>query len=93
MSKSIISNERYCLVCGTTENLHKHHLIYGTGKRQLSEKYGLWCYLCYKHHNGSNEGVHFNKQLDLALKEMAQRKFNEVYPDLDWLQIFGRNYL
>ena len=93
MSKSIVSNERLCLVCSTTHNLHKHHIFFGSGKRMLSEKYGCWCYLCGIHHNLSNAGVHFNKALDTELKQMTQKKFIEVYPDKDFLKIFGRNYL
>ena len=62
-------------------------------KRKISEKYGCWCYLCAIHHNLSNAGVHFNKELDIELKQMAQKRFNEVYPDLDFLKTFGRNYL
>ena len=91
--RSIINNERECLVCGSTYNLHRHHIFFGTGKRQLSEQYGCWCYLCAYHHNMSNNGVHFNKALDERLKQYAQRKFNEVYPGLDFMQIFGKNYL
>ena len=41
----------------------------------------------------SSEGVHFNKPLNTKLKEYTQKKFNEVYPDLDFMQIFGKNYL
>lgn len=93
MTKSIISNEKECLVCGTTYNLHRHHIFFGTGKRQLSEKYGCWCYLCSEHHNMSKFGVHFNKILDTKLKKNAQKKFEEAYPELDFLKIFGRNYL
>ena len=92
MSKSIISNERECLVCKTTYNLHKHHVFEGTANRKKSEKYGCWCYLCAKHHNLSNEGVHYNKALDKKLKKYAQSKFEETYPELDFLKIFGRNY-
>lgn len=91
--RSIVNNERECLVCGSTYNLHKHHIYYGTANRKLSEKYGCWCYLCARHHNMSSEGVHFNKPLDTKLKEFTQKKFNEVYPDLDFMRIFGKNYL
>ena len=91
--KSLISNNRECLICGTTFNLHKHHIFYGTGKRGLSEKYGCWCYLCAIHHNLSNAGVHFNKEFDNELKQMTQKKFQEHFKDLDFLKIFGRNYL
>lgn len=91
--RSIISNERQCLICGNIYNLHKHHIFYAAGRRPISEKYGCWCYLCARHHNMSSEGVHFNKTLDLRLKQHAQKKFEAVYPDLDFLQIFHKNYL
>ena len=44
-------------------------------------------------HNLSNYGVHFNKRLDNKLKKWGQKKFEEMYPDLNFLEIFGRNYL
>lgn len=91
--RSIVSNERQCLICETPLYLHKHHIFFGMGKRQLSEQYGCWCYLCPRHHNMSNEGVHFNTNLDRKLKRYTQKRFNEAYPDLDFLKIFGKNYL
>lgn len=93
MSKSIISEKKECIVCGTTLNLHRHHIFFGSGKRALSEKYGCWCYLCAVHHNLSNAGVHFNKALDNSLKQMCQTKFNEKYPNLEFIKIFHKNYL
>lgn len=92
--RSIISNERECFVCHTPLGLHKHHIFYGyNGNRDKSEKYGCWVYLCGKHHNLSNEGVHFDKRLDNMLKTMAQRKFNQVYKSVRFVDIFHRNYL
>lgn len=91
--ESIISNVKECRVCGSIYNLHKHHIFEGTARRKISEKYGCWCYLCGKHHNLSSEGVHFNKTLDLHLKQLCQIRFQERYPDLDFLKTFGRNYL
>lgn len=41
----------------------------------------------------SNDGVHFNRELDFNLKKLCQKKFEEVYPELEFLKIFGRNYL
>lgn len=94
MSKSLISNEHYCLVCGTTFDLHKHHIFYGTANRKLSEKYGCWCYLCAKHHNLSTNGVHFNKHLDLAIKEQCQKAWEFKYGSReDFIKTFGRSYL
>lgn len=82
-----------CYVCGTTLNIHIHEVFYGTANRRLSIKYGCCLALCAIHHNMSNEGVHFNKALDLRLKKEMQERFEKVYPNLNFLTIFGRNYL
>lgn len=86
-------NDKKCLVCETTNNLHIHEVFFGTADRKKSIKYGCCVCLCAKHHNMSNDGVHFNKKLDTQLKQLMQRRFTEVYPNLDFLKIFGRNYL
>ena len=92
--KSIISNERVCLVCGTPINIHKHHIYEGTGRRKLSEQYGCWCYLCARHHNMSNQGVHFNKTLDLKLKEQCQKAWEFKYGAREeFIKVFGKSYL
>lgn len=91
--KSIIQSEKECFVCKTTYGLHEHHIFEGTGRRKQSEKYGMKIWLCGRHHNLSNEGVHFNKELDLRIKRIAQKKFEETYKDLDFIKIFGRNFI
>lgn len=89
-----MSNAPECLVCGFTYNLHKHHIFEGNGRRQLSEKWGCWCYLCAKHHNMSKGGVHFNNLLEKRLKQMCQRKWEEQNGSREeFIKIFGRNYL
>ena len=80
-------------MCRTTLNLAKHHVFYGTANRKLSEKYGLTIWLCPKHHNMSDKGIHFNKPLDLQIKQIAQREFEDTYGHDEFLRIFGRNYL
>lgn len=89
----IVDDMHKCLVCNTTQNIHIHEVFYGTGKRSLSIKYGMCVPLCAWHHNGSNDGVHFNKYLDTKLKKFAQRKFIKHYPELNFVKIFGKNYL
>lgn len=82
----------YCFICGRY-GTETHHCIYGSANRKLADKYKLVVGLCQPHHRGNN-GVHGgNKELDLFLKQTAQTKFNEVYNDLDFLAVFGRNYL
>ena len=91
---SIIQNEKKCFVCGTTLNIHIHEIMYGKN-RQNSINDGLCVYLCGKHHNLSNEGVHFNHELDLKLKQLAEQKWCEHYnktPE-DFRKRYYCNYL
>ena len=91
-SKSILVKDMgFCMVCGAPHP-HKHHVL-GASNRKWSEKYGLFVPLCYMHHNGSGDGVHFNKALDTELKKYAQERFEEEYPDLNFREIFGRSWL
>lgn len=92
--KSIISQKQECYLCSSTCVLEEHHIFFGRSKRPLSEKYGLKVYLCWQHHRGIN-GVHgrHGHTLDKFLKQIAQNKFNEKYPDLDFMKIFKKNYL
>lgn len=85
-------NGMECYVCKTTFGLHKHHVL-GGRNRKASDKHGLCVNLCGPHHNLSNEGVHFNPKLDLELKQLAQRKFEEEHGHDEWMKVFGRNYL
>lgn len=71
---------------------HKHHIFEGRN-RQNSEKYGLFIWLPPELHNMSNAGIHFNKKFDLEVKKIAQKAFEEKYPELDFLEIFRKNYL
>lgn len=89
---SILSEEPRCFICGSCRWLERHHIM-GASNKKKSEKYGLMVYLCHYCHNEPPNGVHHNKkQMDL-LRATAQRKFEEVYPDLNWLSIFGKNYI
>ena len=90
--RSIVSTERECYICGAVCWLEVHH-IFGGSSRKSSTKYGLTVYLCHYCHNEPPNGVHFNRQRMEWLKAEGQKKFNEVYPDLDFMRIFGKNYL
>ncbi|MBE5900227.1 MAG: hypothetical protein E7279_11670 [Lachnospiraceae bacterium] len=92
--KSIVSNKRECYFCHNTYNLHRHHIFYGTGNRTISEKYGCWVYLCEAHHNMSDFGVHFNKELDTELKQLTQELWEEKNGSRQqFINTFGRSYL
>lgn len=91
--KSILQSSKKCWVCGVTYGLHHHEVFFGTANRKKSIEYGLQVWLCPRHHNGSNDGVHFNPTLDLILKKFAQKKFEEKYSHEKFMEVFHKNYL
>ena len=80
----------HCYICGAIK--HSIHEIYYGKNRVNSMKYGCCVPLCFNHHTG-NEGVHRIPNLDNMLKQVCQIKFNEVYPELDFISIFHKNYI
>ena len=94
MKNSILQRNKACYVCGTTINLHLHHIYFGTANRKLSDADGCIVYLCQEHHTG-NSGVHHNKQLDLTLKARCQQQYLKTYNKTteDFIARYGRNYL
>ena len=92
--KSIISNNMECIICFSTANVHKHHIYYGEGLRQVSEQEGCWCYLCANHHNRSKYGVHFDKALDTKLKVQCQEAWENINGSReDFIKKFGKSYI
>lgn len=90
---SIIQEAHECLVCRTTLNLHNHHIFFGHGNRKISDQNGFTCYLCARHHNMSNAGVHLNRHLDLKIKQMCQRKYEETHTREEFIRLIGKSYI
>lgn len=78
-----------CYMCGTTENLHRHHMLHGTANRKKADKYDLTVFLCWKHHME----VHRDPTLDRTFKMLGQKIFEETHTREEFIQEFGRNYL
>lgn len=95
MAESILQSEKECYITGQTNNLHKHHIFFGHGLRQISEDNGFWVYLSWYLHNGSNEAVHGKNghDLDLMLKETAQRIFEKTHSREEFMKLIGKSYL
>ena len=92
--ESIIQDRKCCWVCGTTENLHKHHIYGGLKNRSISDRNGFTVYLCGRHHDLSQQGVHFNKVLDLNIKQVCQQEFeSQGHTREEFMKLIGRNYL
>ncbi len=82
-----------CIICGKCP-INKHE-IFGGRNRQNSIKYKLVIPLCTcEHHDQVNQrGIHFDKNLKKEWHKKGQVMFNKTYPDLDFEDIFKRNYL
>ena len=92
--KSLFTDDlEHCIICGKAP-INKHEIFYGRN-RQNSIIYKLVIPLCTaEHHNQVGKtGIHFDKKLCNEWHIKGQKKFNEVYPDLDFVEIFKRNYL
>lgn len=96
---SIIQDDMsYCWAC--RRYLRKgegaiHEVFYGTANRQKSKDYGLVVRLCTNHHDPSSPiSVHHNPkgELNLELRRIAKEKFKEAYPDMNFREVFGREY-
>lgn len=88
---SILTDDlSHCYICGAIK--HSIHEIYYGNNRVNSMKWGCCVPLCFNHHTGNN-GVHKHIQFDIILKQECQKKFMEVYPDVDFVEIFHRNYI
>lgn len=82
------STKNECYMCPATTNLTWHEVF--RGKNRLnSMKYGLCLRLCDKCHEKYQEDKEFNNYWH----KQAQIRFNQLYPDLNFLSIFKRNYL
>lgn len=92
MTKSALQHDKYCYLCFRSTGLERHHIFAGVANRKLSEKYGLWVWLCYDCHTGQ-DGAQYNKELSLKLKQAAQRAFEMNNTRHEWMQIIRKNYL
>ena len=87
---SIITKDlEHCYLCGACDP-QIHHIFNGVNKKK-SEKYGLIMPLCMNHHTG-DFGVHTIPQLMKETKAFGQEKFELYYPELNFREIFGKNY-
>lgn len=89
----------YCYLCAVLHNdytykpTQEHHVMFGSGQRELSEEYGLTVQLCMEHHKEGPEAAHNNQAIRELLCRDAQAAFVMEYPELEWMHIFKKNYL
>lgn len=94
-TKSIIQKDMSeCFICRIKYNIRTpkqdiHEVFHGSANRSKSIKWGLYVSLCRRHHNE----IHKNGALDKELKEIGQRRFEEIYDNDKFVEIFKKNYI
>lgn len=91
-SKSIMQEEKCCYLCGRVTMLERHHVMSGTANRPLSERYGLWVWLCHDCHTGT-QGAQYNPVKNFELRADGQAAFEKQYGHDAWMKVFRRNYI
>ena len=81
-------NKNKCFFCPSTYKLTWHEIFGGTNRKN-SMCYGLCLRMCLSCHKQYQEDKSFNDHWH----KLGQEKFQEEYPDLDFISIFYRNYL
>ena len=92
MGESILQGERRCYYCNRINGLEKHHVFAGVANRKISEARGLWVWCCHSCHTGKN-GVQYNKEKNLSLKQDAQRAYEADHSHDEWMALIRKNYL
>ena len=90
--KSIMQVEKSCYLCGRKTCLERHHVMSGTANRKLSEKYGLWVWLCHDCHTGT-QGAQYDPVKNFELRRDAQVAFEELHNHDEWMNTFYKNYI
>jgi len=86
--KSILTqNMDICYLCGAPAT-EVHH-IFNAANKKKSEKYGLMMPICFNCHFE----IHNIPGRMRETKEFGQMMFESHYPELDFLKIFGKNYI
>ena len=69
----------------------KHHMVYGTSKRKLADKDGLYVQLCHKCHMRLHQEGYFKDDL----QQLAEKVWLEHYGKTieDWIRRYDKNYL
>lgn len=89
--KSILQKSKFCFICGTDRDIEKHHIYFGP-LRSISDKNGFVVCLCREHHRGA-KSPHQDRNTDLILKRMCQRRYELDHTHEEFMQLIGRNYV
>lgn len=83
--KSILKSRKgVCYLClilyddPSKKYTEEHHIMFGSGQRELSEADGLKVDLCLNHHKEGPEAVHNNREMRELLCRIAQTEYEQT---------------
>lgn len=91
--KSILQTDKVCYFCGRTYGLEKHHIFGGVANRKISERAGLWVWLCGSTCHRGTDGAQYDPWKNKLLKMDAQQAFERTHTRSEWMKLIGKNYL
>ena len=86
----VVKDMHTCIFCGRPREAIHH--AFGGANRKNSTKYHLLIPLCNEHHNTSYHSVHFDRDMDIKVKSMAQMAFENKYGHEKFMEVFGKNF-
>lgn len=78
-----------CYICGSTPTAI-HHAMHGTANRKLADHYRLIVGLCPPCHRKLHDE---DAEMDKFIQVKAQTAFQKHYPNLNFREVFGKNYI
>lgn len=93
------SRKGVCYLCARLSDdysekvTEEHHILYGSGRRELAEAEGLKVYLCIPHHRTGQQAVHNCRETRELLCRIAQREYEQTHTHEEWMELAGKNYL
>ncbi len=98
--KSILHTQKgICYLCVHLNSDYRqqyteeHHILYGSGRREISEAEGLKVNLCPDHHRNGQQAVHNSRETRELLCRIAQEEYEQNHTRAQWMRIAGKNYL
>ena len=98
--KSILRTKKgVCYLCARLNDdysekvTEEHHILFGSGRRELAEAEGIKVDLCIDHHRTGQQAVHNCRETSELLCRIAQEEYELTRSREEWMQIAGKNYL
>lgn len=98
--KSILRTRKgVCYLCARLNNdysekvTEEHHILFGSGRREIAEAEGIKVDLCIDHHRTGQQAVHNCRETRELLCRIAQEEYEQTHTHDEWMRIAGKNYL